>query len=154
MPVAEVVVNQAKNAIDDAKDHPGDHAGSQKIPRPAKKPKNRNGGKKDKNPGAGYVALKGKTLKKRNLIRDYEPSRKNQADAYSGIDAGVNGRIVKKSQAARARQICSNEHLKLGSQEADLKERIYEDGCGMSTATELLGALSFPARSKAVTVYQ
>src|SRR5215469_16852456 len=115
MPITEFMVNQAKNLVDQAENHPCDHARSQKIPGPAKKPKNGNGGKKDKNPGAGYVALEGKTLKNWNLVRYYEPSRKNQAKANSGIDAGVNGSVVKKIQAVRTGQVCSNEHLKQGS---------------------------------------
>lgn len=101
VPVAKPVVNQTKNAVDDAEDHPGDHARSQKIPRPAKKPKNRDRRKKNEDSRAGNVALEGKALEEWNLVGDNQPGGKNQTEANPGINAGANGRIVKKIQAAR-----------------------------------------------------
>src|SRR5689334_18221041 len=68
VPVAKPVVNQTKNAVDHAENHPGDHARGQKISRPAQKSKNRDGRKKNKNPRAGDIALESKAFEKRNLV--------------------------------------------------------------------------------------
>lgn len=119
VPIAQLVVNHAKNTVHDAKDKPGDHARSQKVPRPAKKSKNGDGCKKNKNPGAGNVALEGEALENWDLIGDKQPGGKNQAEANSGIDAGANGCIGKEIQAARTGQICSNEHSQRGSHRAN-----------------------------------
>lgn len=119
VPIAEAMVNQAKHAVDKTENHPGDHARSQEVPRPAKKPKNGNGGKKTKDRGRRNIALEGKTLENWNLIGDDQPGRKNQTEANSGIHAGANGGIGKKIQAARPGQICSNEHSEAGLLRAD-----------------------------------
>src|SRR5215472_3561989 len=154
VPVAEPVVDQAKDTVDGAEDHPGDHAGGQKISGPAKKPKNRDGSKKNKNPCGGHIALEGKALEKRNLVGDDQPSGKDQTKANSRVHTGANGGVVKKLEPAGTRQICSKLHAKLGSKMPVAKTRIYEGASVMSTATGRLGPLSLPARSTAVTVYQ
>lgn len=154
MPVAESVVNHAKNSIDDAEDHPGDNARRQKIPGPAKKSKNGDGSKENKNPRGGDIALEGKALEKRDLVGDDQPSAKNQTKADSGVHTRANGGVAKKLEPAGTGQVCSKLHVKLGPQMPVSATRIYEGGSVMSTATGLLGALSLPARSTAVTVYQ
>src|SRR5438270_238381 len=76
---------------------------------------------------------------------------------YTGIclslDAGANGRIAKEFKPARTGQVGPKLHPTLDSPWVT-ETRIYEGGCAMSTATGALGALSFPTRSTAVTVYQ
>src|SRR5206468_9264773 len=105
---------------------PGDHAGSQKIPGPAKKPKNGDGSKKNKNPRGGDVALEGKALQKRNLVGDDQPSGKNQTKANSRVHTRANCGVVKKPEPAGTRQVCAKLHAKLGSKKigrASCRER-------------------------------
>src|SRR2546429_7601299 len=71
----------------------------------------------------------------------------------AGVNAGANGRIAKEFKPARTGQVGPKLHPTLDSPWVT-ETRIYEGGCAMSTATGALGALSFPTRSTAVTVYQ
>src|SRR5215470_2129860 len=94
VPVAEFVVNHAKNTVDGAKNHPGDPARGKKISGPAQKSKNRDGRKKDKNARCSDIALEGKALQEGNLVGDDQPRHKNQAQANSSVNAGANGGVV------------------------------------------------------------
>lgn len=117
VPIAKVVVNHAKYAVDKTENHPGDDARGQQISGPAKKPQQRNRRKKAEHCSASDIALERKTHEERSLIGDDQPGREDQTEANAGVDAGAGGCVVKELQPARTRQVCSESHSEAGPPE-------------------------------------
>jgi hypothetical protein len=100
VPIAQLMVNHAKYAINHTEHQPGDYARGQEIPGPAKKPKNGDRRKKNKNSSASDIALKSKPFQQRNLVGYDQPGSKHQTQTNSRVNAGANGRIAKEIQPA------------------------------------------------------
>src|SRR2546427_2809575 len=122
------------------------------MPRQAQKAKHWHGCKKAKNRGGGDIALQGKAFQKWRMIGNHQPCRKNQGQANTNVHSGADRRVAENVEPTITGQMRPNQHGVLGSQDpSNGLSRSYGDGCVTSTATGVPGALSFPARSTAVT---
>ena len=154
-PITEPVENQAERAIADTENEPTEKSRCQEVPRHAQKPKNRNRSEKTENHGGGDIALQREAFQEWGVIGNNQPYGENQSQTNANVNTGANRRVAEDVQPAITGQMWAYLHEVLGSQGASIRlTRIYGDGCVTSTTTAGPGALSFPARSTAVTVYQ
>src|SRR5213080_4903429 len=125
------------------------------MPRQAQKPKNGNGSEEAENRGGGDIALQRKAFQEWGMIGNHEPCAENQSQTNTHVNTRANRRVAEDVEPTITGQMRANRHRVLDSQDAsNCATRIYGDGCVTSTTTGAPGALSFPARSTAVTVYQ
>ena len=154
-PIIEPVENQAERAIAEAENEPTEKARRQEKPWQPQKPKDRNRSDKAENRGGGDIALQRKAFEEWGAIGNNQPRGENQSQTDPHINTGANRRVAEDVEPAITGQMRTNQHKALVSQDASIRlTRIYDDGCVTSTTTAALGALSFPVRSTAVTVYQ
>src|SRR5580700_9393806 len=155
VPFAKGPVKHTESAITRTENHPGNQARRQEMARHKQESKNRDEREKTQNYSCSHIALHRKSFQEREMIRDDQPRRENQRHANTSIYTRSNRRIAEDVEPTVTGQMRSNGHPMLGSQATDnCLTRTCEDGCVTSTARGALGALSFPARSTAVTVYQ
>ena len=155
VPVTELHKEQTESAIVQAEDKPRDEARSQQMAGHVQKSKNGDQREKTKKYRSSDVALQGEAIKDWNAIGKKQPGGEDQSQADTGVDANANRHVVEDVEPTVTGQMCANQHAMLGSQDAnDGPTRNYDDGGVTSMVTGALGALSFPARSTAVTVYQ
>ena len=105
VPVAESAEENAKNAIADAKNDPGNQAGSQKPARSSHKAKNGNPGQKSQNGSRRDIAFESKTLKERHAVSDDQPSHENKGEANADVDARADRGIAKEVKPTIAGQM-------------------------------------------------
>jgi hypothetical protein len=153
-PATEPVEYQAERAIAEAENEPTEKARRQKEPRQAQKPKNGNRSDKAENRSGGDIALHREAFQERGVIGNHQPRGENQSQTDPHVNTGANRRVAEYMEPTIPGQMRTNQHEELVSQDASIRlTRIYDDGCVTSTTTAAPGALSFPARSTAVTVY-
>ncbi len=155
VPIAEPVKDQAERAIAQAENEPAKKTRCQEMPRQAQKPKDGNRTQEAEYRGGGDIALQRKAFQEWGMIGNDQPCGENQSQANTDVNSGANRRVAEDVEPAITGQMWTNQHEALVSQDANIRlTRIYGDGCVTSTSTGAPGALSFPARSTAVTVYQ
>ena len=154
-PITEPAEKCAERAIAEAENEPSHKARRQEMPRKAQKPKNGNRSEEAQNHGGGDIALQRKALQEWGMIGNNDPGGENQGQTNTNVNTGANRRVAEDMEPAIPRQMRTDQHEVLGSQDASNRlTRIYGDGCATSTTTGVPGSLSFPARSTAVAVYQ
>jgi len=154
-PIAEPAEDQAERAIAQAENEPAKKARCQEMPRQAQKPQNGNRSEETENRGGGDIAFHRKAFQEWRMIGNHQPRGENQRQTNTHIHAGANRRVAEDMEPTITGQMRTYQHEVLGSQDASNRlTRIYGDGGVTSTTTGAPSALSFPARSTAVTVYQ
>lgn len=154
-PLAEFAEDHAEQTIANAEYQPPDKARRQQMPREAQKSKDWNSRKETENRRCGDIALHGKAIQERGVVGNHQASGKDQCQADADIHARADSSVAEGVKPTISGQMRTYQHALLGSQETSNRlTRGHGDGCVTSTATGVLGALSFPARSTAVTVYQ
>src|SRR6266567_3596504 len=82
-------------------------------------------------------------------------ARRPRSAAAAIFRSSANRCVAEDVEPTVTGKMCAHGHRMLGSPDTDNGlTRVYDSGCVISTATGALGALSFPARSTAVTIYQ
>src|SRR5260370_7721592 len=105
--------------------------------------------------GGGNIPLQCKSIQERDTIGNDQPDHESHAQTNAGVNAGSNRRIAEDVEPTVTGKMCAHGHRMLSSPDTDNGlTRVYDGGCVTSTPTGALGALSFPARSTAVTIYQ
>jgi hypothetical protein len=154
-PIAEPAEDQAERAIAEAENEPANKARCQEMPRQAQKPKDGNRREEAENRDGGDIALHREAFQEWSMIGNNHPCGENQSQTNTHVNTGANRRVAKDVEPTITGQMRMYRHEALGSQDASNRStRIYGDSCVTSTTTGAPGALSFPARSTAVTVYQ
>ena len=154
-PQTEPAEDQTERTIAKAENEPRQEARCQEMSRQAQKAKNGNGSEEAEKRGAGDVALQRKAFEERGMIGNNEPCGENQSQANPHVNTGAYRRVAEDVEPTITGQLRVNRHRVLGSQDASNRlTASYGDGGVTSTTTGASGALSFPARSTAVTVYQ
>src|SRR6266446_8898928 len=155
MPIAVPAEDHAERTIAQAENDPAQKARRQEMPRQTQKPKNRNRCEEAEDHRRGNIPLQGKALQERGMIGDDQPGDENQRQTNTDVNTRADRRVRENVEPTITGQMRTNRHRVLGSQNAcNRLTRIHSDGCVTSTTTGAHGALSFPARSTAVTVYQ
>src|SRR5713101_617485 len=125
------------------------------MPWHAPKSKDGNQCKKAEKCGSGNISLQCKSIQERDTICNDQPGHESPAQTNASVNAGPNRRIAEDVEPTVTGKMCAHGHRMLGSPDTNnALTRVYNGGCVTSTATGALGALSFPARSTAVTAYQ
>src|SRR5437773_10171154 len=117
------------------------------MPRKAQKPKNGNRSEEAQNHGGGDIALQRKALQEWGTIGNNDPGGENQGQTNTNVDTDANRRVAEDMEPALPRQMRTDQHEVLGSQDASNRlTRIDRAGRATSTTTRVPGAPSFPAR--------